>query len=151
MLLIHYPLYTDIAIDCCFVKYMSKYLINHPLSVSDQNLFLSRFSAKLSLSQFVYFPSLCNFPCRQHTPVDQLEGEFCQNNMKYFICFSPQRFFTVQTSEDRRYCIVQMVGERSIGYVQRTRTVGIILRIRYIVSYRWSAEEVLIMSRELVL
>ncbi len=28
-----------------------------------------------------------------------------------------------------------MVGGRSIGYVQRTRTVGIILRIRYIVSY----------------
>ena len=115
---------------------------SHPSSV--QKLLISQFSAELRfLESYFYFPTLSYVPyedqsSRQHKAVGQLSqgggvGDIYQNNMNYFICFAPQRFFTVHTVDNERYCIIQRVCEISIEYVQRTCTIGILVYIRYIV------------------
>ena len=83
------------------------------------------------------FPLSESESSRQNTPVGQLQGgtgEIFQNNMNHFICFASQQFFTVHTVDDGRYCIVQMVCESNIVYVQITQAIGILVYIKYIVT-----------------
>ena len=113
---------------------MSKYLIyhpSHPLSV--QKLFLSWFSAEHSLLK-----SVCLFyrhvpyvdqSSKQHSPVGLYSGWggriLWKQHESFYLFYASPSYHAVHTVEDRRYCIVQMVSGRNIGYVQRTRTICI--------------------------